>query len=57
MTIFNRGCENCPNRPGTSDEWAMAKQDPSTYCPDAYGKDAPKCGMYDHSKENTEVGR
>lgn len=48
------GCSRCPHRPGTAEEWSMAFQDPTTYCPDAYSKQAPYCGLYDGGREDPE---
>ena len=45
---MSKGCVSCPYGPGNFEEYAMAKQDPSTYCPDAYSERAQYCGMYDN---------
>ena len=49
------GCSNCSHAPGNAEEFAMAKQDPTTFCPDAYTEKAQYCG--NNNKESSEEER
>ncbi len=47
------GCSRCPYAPHGAEQMAMAAQDPTTYCPDAYTEKSPECGIYPGKKEDS----
>ncbi len=49
------GCISCPYAPGNCEEWMLAQQNPSAYCPDAYSEKAQQCGMYDKSADSRRI--
>lgn len=51
---MNKGCISCPYGPGNCEEWKIAQQNPSAYCPDAYSEKAQQCGMYDKSADKED---
>ena len=52
---MNKGCISCPYGPGNCEEMAIAQQNPTAYCPDAYSEQAKQCGMYDKSAVKEEI--
>lgn len=45
-----KGCAGCAYAPGNLEEYGIAQQNPSVYCPDAYSEKARHCGNFDRRK-------
>ena len=49
-----KGCTSCPYGPGNFEEFAIAQNNPTAYCPDAFSEKAKHCGIYDQSRDSEE---
>ena len=44
-------CKECENSPKTYEEYCIAQNNPSVYCPDAYTENAHLCNNFGNDKQ------